>query len=357
MLFLKKDEIKNSINLPPFVIITDTHYYGIFVKENNKLKSYGIPTLLPTDYLPTEFRRNYKFVEDVIKFISSKKQNQMYMKVYKKGSHLYFDGIVLRKYPIRFLHSKEIGIIPDINRMKNYSLENFRENSKLLLSLIPKETLKLINNSGVVLIESNEKIPFELLSSEYNVMIKNIVSFNKKHFPRNYIKRITLISNNWDNRFNFTKEETLEIFNKIKDKFTVEFISTPLTQEEILKTLNENDVVLISSHSDKYGIDLGNTKLTTSLLKSITKPPKLIFLNLCYYEGIDEIVKTLLDIGVNAIIYPYLRIPDSFQTKYFVITFFETLSRTYDIDFSFYIAIKSSKTKNHYNYMLYRFCV
>lgn len=357
MLFLKKEEVKNFSNLPPFVIITDTHYYGIFAKKDNKLRSYGSPIILPINYLPAEFRKNYEFVEDVIKFVSFTKRNHVWMKINRQNSHLSFEGIIIGKHIIRFSHSKEIGITPNAIEIKNYTLEAFKEISKILLHTIPDEILRVIKRSGVILIESEEKIPFELLSLQYNVIIKNIISINKIRFPRNYIKKIALISNSWDKRFKVSKEETLEVFNKTKDKFISELISSPLTQKDILKVLNENDVVLISSHSDETGIDLGNTKLTTPLVKSITHPPKLVFLNLCYSKEIENIAKNLLEIGVEAVIYPYLKIPDSLQTKYFVTTFFETLFKSYDIDFSFYIAVKSSKTKNHYNHLLYKLCV
>lgn len=357
MLFLKRDEVKNYSNLPPFIITDDNQYYGIFIKKRNKLKNLGTLVSLPQNYLPAEFRKNYQFVEDVIKFMNTVRSKSVYIKVYKKDSYLYFDGIIFKKHLTRFLHSKEIGIIPDTNNIKNYSPEKFKELSKIFLSLIPKEILKLLPKYGIIHIESKEKIPFELLLNKYDVIIKNIVGFNKKYYTKNYINKVSLISNGWDNRFSFTKSETLEIFNKIKDNFITEFTSTPMTQEEIIKTINENDVILISSHSDKTGIDLGNTKLNTSTINSITTPPKLVFLNLCYSEEIEKISKNLLNIGVNNVIYPYLKIPDSSQTKYFITTFFETLSKSYDIDLSFYIATKASKTKNHYNYLLYKFCV
>lgn len=355
---LRREEIKSYTGSLPFVVFTDRAYYGVFIKKGQRVETLGHLVRLPFSYLPREFRNSYPFVERVINFLRNR--GFIYLKLSLDNSKITFDGVLFSRTLDKFIYTKDIG-----NAMELFdrvlSRNNFsKEACALTLSVIAPEVRERIAEARVIYLETDEKtskIPFELVSGDADVLVKRLVSVNKKTFQDSFLRKVVILGNSWDERFVYSASEAREVYNAINKRFSVELICNKMKIEEFMECFQGADVFLISSHADANGIDIGEDRVTVSALRSVSRFPKLVFLNTCYFDGIEEMAREMLSGGSNLVIYPGFRLPDSFQTKAFTLMFFESLSRTYDIDLSLFIAMKASKEKNHYNYLLYRICV
>ncbi|MFN4244911.1 MAG: hypothetical protein ACK4F9_02020 [Brevinematia bacterium] len=358
MYFLRKEEVSKSTNLGPFIIFTENTYYGVFTKKNGKLKNIGNLVSLPTRVLPKEFRKNFDFVEDVVKFLVAKKSGVLYIKVYYEGEELVFEGLKFKNHISKFKLKGNFN--KTFENFLEYNNRNMLKLSSIILNILPNEVLNLISNQKIVYIEFNdsaEKIPIELIRTKKDVVIKRIMSSNKRYFSKNYFKNIVIIGNSWDNRFKHCYLEGEKVFQITKKRFSSEFICDKISLEEFSKLAMQTDSIFISSHSNNDGIDLGGFLLNKNTIKLIPKFPKMVFLNNCYFEGIENIIRYMLVNGTISVIYSPFRIPDSKETMYFTSTFFDTFSKSYNTDLAFFIASKSSKEKRYYNHLLYRFCI
>ena len=354
MYFLKKEEIPKTLNIGPFIVFTENSYHGIFTKKNGKIKNIGKLVSLPTKVLPKEFRKNFSFVEDVIKFLVAKKSETSYIKIYYEKENLIFEGVKFKNYLHKFKLKEENS--KSIEKLLN-NTQNMLKLKNVIYNIIPRQIFNLRGIIHIDLDSKTEKIPFELVENKINVLVKRIISTNKQYIHKNYFKSIAIISNNWDKKFNYCYLEGQKIFEITKRNFSSELVCNKISFEEFTKLSKENDIMFISSHATKEGIDLGDFFLNKDSMKLVPISPKIVFLNNCYFEGIEELVKHMLTNGTNLVIYSPFKIPDTKETMYFTSVFFETLSKSYDIDLSFFVALKSSKEKKYYNHLLYRICI
>lgn len=361
MVFLRKDEVKNYTGKDPFVIFTDTSYYGVFIKRNGKIKNLGKLASLHASCLPKEFRRNFKLIENVIEFKRVKDAEFIYLKTYMDGNKIWFEGILLKRVISKFLYYKEIS--PKIKDMFiTFSVKDIVNKglTSLVIDVIPSELRNILNLVKVLYIESigdSSIIPFEFILSDFDMLVKRIINVNSVSLTTNYFRNVLLIGNGWDKEFRMCVSEVNEIFETIKGRFSVEMVCDEIKIEELLKLLQDKDIVFISSHADSKGISIGKDRINTDYIKLTSTSPKLVFLNNCYFEGIEDMVKEVLSKGAKMVIYSPFKVPDSYNTKLFTTTFFESFSKTYDLDLSLFIAIQNSKIKGHYNHLLYKYCI
>ncbi|MEN2998874.1 MAG: hypothetical protein ABDH28_07580 [Brevinematia bacterium] len=360
MHFLKKEEIKSYTTLSPFVIFSNNTYYGVFIKKDGKVKNLGPLISLPESYLPEEFKKNHKFIKEVIEFKRRKASSLTYLKVSLNNSTLTFDAIFHRKTIARLSFKKDIGTLP--KAFDNTSTKEMFYNNlpSIVVTIIPSKLLKLLSNAKVLYLETDEessRIPFELIAYKMDILVKRVIGINKEKLAKNYIKSALLIGNGWDKRFKLCASEAVELYNIVKDRFSSEIICDSMKIEEFAKKIQEKDILFISSHAEENGISLGEDIINADNTKFIPKFPNIVFLNNCYYFGIEEFVREILQKGSSTVIFSPFKVPESHQTKTFTHAFFETLAKSYDLDLSLFTAMKVSKAKKHYNYLLYRFCI
>lgn len=356
MKILSKNELKNYKNLKNFIIKENDSYSGFFYKKDNTIKSYGRVVSISIDNL---LEKNEKLLLNALRFKHKNTLRKAVLKVYRKDEKLVFELYILSPVRSRKIYEEtnfSFSITEEIKRLLNSNLLNLKGNAWTLIeALVPKTILSNLQNLGIILLDTEDEInfiPFELLFDKYNIIFKRIKNSNEKKDL--YIKNILILANGWDRKFSYTVEEGKMITEFFSKKFIIDLISHSLSIKEFFSLSENSDMLYISSHADERGIDLGNFFLDQEIIRNLPNTPKFVFINTCFFNEIENLAEEFIKKGTNSLICSYFKIPDSFQTKFFVENFFFTFSKTFDIDLSLYIAMKNSYRHKYYNHYLYR---
>ncbi|MGC8766463.1 MAG: hypothetical protein ACP5QP_02060 [Brevinematia bacterium] len=360
MKILSKEEVKNYESIRNFVVKDDDVYYGFFRKERGILKSYGkIVSISINDFI----EKDEKLIYSTIRFKYKNSIRKSILRVSKKKESLVFDlYIISHKGFQRISIDKSFSyhIFEEIVKIYTQNPITLKESTLTLVeAIMPSAILEWFKKLAVVYLDLDEElefIPFELLFDKYNIVFKRIKSKSeKKNF---FIKKILIISNGWDSNFSYTVEESIKITKFFGKNFYIDFFSQKLDIKEFFSLVNGCDMLYISTHANgEKGIDLGNFYLDDEIVKSLPEVPKFVFINTCFFDRLDLLVEEFLRKGTNSLICSYFKVPDSFQTRFFVNNFFFTFSRTFDLDLSTFVAMKISSKHKHYNHLLYRIFV
>lgn len=365
MYILKRDEVEAYSISKPFAIYENGNYYGLFLKRNNKVRSLFSPVSLNERIIPVEFRTDKKFIYNLLSFKGKYRSTFIYLNVSKNNENLKFEGTIFYNGELKkFGFNGSSGTTSEIFRVNFIGNYNKNELISLLKALLPRKLLNVLSKFKVLYFENKAepRIPFEIAFQNLGMFVKTIMSTNNLEttdfdLKKGYIRRVLLISNSWDERFRYSSKETDEIYSTIKNSIETQIIKDKVRIQEFISLCKDNDLLFISSHAEANGIDLGDIKLNLETVKLLEKTPRFVFLNNCYFEGMEELVRELLKRGSKVVVFSPFKVPDSWHTKFFTLTFFSTLSKTYDFDLSFYLASEVSRRKNYYNHLLYRVCV
>lgn len=365
MYILKREEVETYSIPEPFAIYENGNYYGLFLKRGNKVRNLFNPVSLDERIIPVEFRTDKKLIYNLLSFKAKHKSNFIYLSVSKTNEGLNFEGITFSEGELKkFSFKGATSIVSEIFKVNLINNYNKKQLVGFVKTLLPRKSLRVLTKSKVLYLENKvePRIPFEILFQNLGMLVKTIMNTNnfdetELDLKRGYIRRVLLISNSWDERFRYSSQEADEIYSTIRNSMETQMIKDRVGIQEFSSLCRDNDFLFISSHAEENGIDLGDFKLNLETVRYLEITPRFVFLNNCYFEGIEELVKELLKRRSRVVVFSPFKVPDAWHTKFFTLTFFSTLSKTYDFDLSFYLASEVSRRKNYYNHLLYRVCV
>ncbi len=347
-----------------FILEREKVYLGIFKKHKDKVFLISPKLILLPKNLVTQFSK-----QSIISFFLFKHRdlkNKLLINVTKEENKINFKCFLFSLNNLDVIESfvnvdNEFLSVFDPNEMANLfikGVKNVKKMYEIFETIIPEEIKEILPKAGSIFLHLDDDLdflPFEILYYKYLILVKRKLKPLRRRVERKGSEKVyALFGNSWVG-LDKTVVEVEYISEILANKgLKFETFLTKVDLFDFINTLNTSDFVFISSHADENGIDFGGFVLNESLISSLSKVPRYVFVNTCYSGSVVKFACDFVKKGTYRFLISGYRVPDSYVTANFSRRFFECFTSGMNFDDSLVLSILNNKYSKFFNYVGYR---